>query len=385
MDVLIVERDGLVAEVIADALAGGGIVSFILHDEADAFAIPQDEAPQVVITGMNRRGEDLNGLAVARRLRSRWPALAVVYMAALWPVRLQRHALSFRERFLAKPVHIAKLIATVREQRCRKFEHWRLSLAAVVGDQGDIEERQYEKERLAAHRRLWFSLSAVGGGSRPHLSLRRQRAPQRLFQQFDQTDWNGTRPPRIDGNRSGPVHCPKWMSRPCAAGRLLSVAWPRSSPTSRWTTACWIWPPHTKIRQRRSRRPGNDRATLWFWLSRQPSSVQRAFVATHRCGDTGALDRRCLPGSISAPVEAAVVLPDFNAAGLSRVRCAVAVSGLDRLRQSGGRDVHAAHDPSGVVQAIVAKLGHHQTPFQIGAVAVLSAAVIVLTPARRDM
>ena len=59
MDVLIVERDGLVAEVIADALADGGIVSFILHDEADAFAIPQDEAPQVVITGMNRRGEDL--------------------------------------------------------------------------------------------------------------------------------------------------------------------------------------------------------------------------------------------------------------------------------------------------------------------------------------
>jgi DNA-binding response OmpR family regulator len=64
---------------------------------------------------MNRRGEDLNGLAVARRLRSRWPALAVVYMAALWPVRLQRRALSFRERFLPKPVHIAKLIATVRE------------------------------------------------------------------------------------------------------------------------------------------------------------------------------------------------------------------------------------------------------------------------------
>ena len=115
MDVLIVEHDGLVAEVIADALADGGIVSFILHDEADAFAIPQDEAPQVVITGMNRSGEDLNGLAVARRLRSRWPALAVVYMAALWPAWLQRRALSFRERFLSKPVHIAKLTATVRE------------------------------------------------------------------------------------------------------------------------------------------------------------------------------------------------------------------------------------------------------------------------------
>jgi DNA-binding response OmpR family regulator len=115
MDVLIVERDELVAEVIADALADGGIGSVILHDEADAFAIPGDDVPRVVITGMNRRGEDLNGLAVARRLRSRWPALAVVYMAALWPARLQRRALSFRERFLAKPLHIAKLTATVRE------------------------------------------------------------------------------------------------------------------------------------------------------------------------------------------------------------------------------------------------------------------------------
>jgi hypothetical protein len=52
---------------------------------------------------------------MSREAALSWPALAVVYMAALWPVRLQRRALSFRERFLPKPVHIAKLIATVRE------------------------------------------------------------------------------------------------------------------------------------------------------------------------------------------------------------------------------------------------------------------------------
>jgi DNA-binding response OmpR family regulator len=115
MDVLIVERDALVAEVLADALADGGIDAVILHDEADAFVIPGDDVPRVVITGMNRRGEDLNGLAVARRLRSRWPALAVIYMAALWPARLQRRALSFRDRFIPKPVRIARLTATVRE------------------------------------------------------------------------------------------------------------------------------------------------------------------------------------------------------------------------------------------------------------------------------
>jgi hypothetical protein len=57
----------------------------------------------VVITGINRYGEDLQGLEAARSLRSRWPCLGVVYMAALWPVRLRRQALGIRERFVTKP------------------------------------------------------------------------------------------------------------------------------------------------------------------------------------------------------------------------------------------------------------------------------------------
>jgi hypothetical protein len=48
-------------------------------------------------------------------MRVRCPRLAVVFMAALWPVKLHRCALGIRERFLTKPVAMAKLVRTVRE------------------------------------------------------------------------------------------------------------------------------------------------------------------------------------------------------------------------------------------------------------------------------
>jgi hypothetical protein len=50
-----------------------------------------------------------------RTIRARRPALSVVYLAALWPLALCRRALDAKERFLSKPVHVAKLVSTVRE------------------------------------------------------------------------------------------------------------------------------------------------------------------------------------------------------------------------------------------------------------------------------
>ena len=63
----------------------------------------------------NRRSEDMKGLYFARAMRVRCPWLAVVFMAALWPVRLHQCALGIRERFLTKPVAMLKLVRTVRE------------------------------------------------------------------------------------------------------------------------------------------------------------------------------------------------------------------------------------------------------------------------------
>ena len=81
-----------------------------------ALALPPDNAPLVVITGMNRgHSEDLTGLKFADAMRRKWPALGVVYLAALWPVRLHRCALAARDRFLAKPVSVTDMVRTVRE------------------------------------------------------------------------------------------------------------------------------------------------------------------------------------------------------------------------------------------------------------------------------
>jgi DNA-binding response OmpR family regulator len=115
MDVLIVERDELLAEVIAAALIDDGITVTVVSDEQRALAIFAETGPHVVITGMNRSNEDMKGLAAAHTLRARWPAVGVVFMAALWPARLCRNALSARDRFLTKPVRMATMTHAVRE------------------------------------------------------------------------------------------------------------------------------------------------------------------------------------------------------------------------------------------------------------------------------
>ena len=112
---LIVERDPMVAEVLADALADVGITADITADEDQAIADCHGSGARVVITGINRRGEDMKGMQFGRAIRARCPFLSVVYLAALWPVAMSRRALGVRERFLSKPVHVTKLASTVRE------------------------------------------------------------------------------------------------------------------------------------------------------------------------------------------------------------------------------------------------------------------------------
>jgi DNA-binding response OmpR family regulator len=115
MDVLIVERDELIASVLADALSEDGIDTATVSDEDEALIACRAQTPRVIITGINRRDEDMKGLGLGRSLQKRWPWLSVVYLAALWPFRLQRGALGIRERFLTKPVAMRSLVGTVRE------------------------------------------------------------------------------------------------------------------------------------------------------------------------------------------------------------------------------------------------------------------------------
>jgi DNA-binding NtrC family response regulator len=115
MDVLIVERDELVGSLLVDTLDAGGISAAVVSDKA-ALELQLDDAPHVVITGMNRgHDEDLTGLQIVSAMRSKWPRLCAVYLASLWPLRLRRERLAARERFLAKPVCLTQMIGTVRE------------------------------------------------------------------------------------------------------------------------------------------------------------------------------------------------------------------------------------------------------------------------------
>ena len=52
MDVLIIERDVMLAAVLADSLAEDGVATVILRDDKEALALPQRSVPRVVITGI---------------------------------------------------------------------------------------------------------------------------------------------------------------------------------------------------------------------------------------------------------------------------------------------------------------------------------------------
>jgi hypothetical protein len=92
-----------------------GISASVASDE-EALKLPLGDAPQVVITGLNRgHDEDLTGLKVISAIRSKWPQICVLYLAALWPARLHREVLTVRERLLTKPVRLGQVIRIVRE------------------------------------------------------------------------------------------------------------------------------------------------------------------------------------------------------------------------------------------------------------------------------
>jgi hypothetical protein len=88
MDVLIV--DELMGPMLAETLDAEGISAAVASDE-EALKLPPKDAPQVVITGINRgHNEDLTGFRVISALRRTWPTFCVIYVAALWPGRLRR-------------------------------------------------------------------------------------------------------------------------------------------------------------------------------------------------------------------------------------------------------------------------------------------------------
>jgi DNA-binding response OmpR family regulator len=115
MNVLLIERDELIAELLATALAEEGIEAAILDDDRQALQLCEPNVPQVVITSINRLGEDMAGWRLVQTMRRRCPLVGAIYMAAVWPSRLCRCALGLRERFLPKTFPLRQLMGKVRE------------------------------------------------------------------------------------------------------------------------------------------------------------------------------------------------------------------------------------------------------------------------------
>jgi DNA-binding NtrC family response regulator len=83
MDVLIIERDEQMGLVLADTLDGEGI-SFAVTSDEEALKLPPDDAPRMVVTGLNRSHyEDQRGLDMVSAMRRKWPHLCALYLAAL--------------------------------------------------------------------------------------------------------------------------------------------------------------------------------------------------------------------------------------------------------------------------------------------------------------
>jgi DNA-binding response OmpR family regulator len=115
MDVLIIERDEQMGLVLADTLDGEGI-SFAVASDEEALNLPSDDAPRVIVTGLNRgHYEDQRGLDMVSAMRRKWPQLCALYLAALWPAHLRDGKLAAGERFLTKPVRLAQMTDTVHE------------------------------------------------------------------------------------------------------------------------------------------------------------------------------------------------------------------------------------------------------------------------------
>ena len=117
MDVLLVEDEPSIRELLAEDMADAGLdvaeaPSAEVALETVNAAGEAGRSPCVFVTDVNLGG-GMDGLALAREVRRRWPEVGVVYVTGR-PSKLDGHALGARERFLPKPFAPAALVRAVR-------------------------------------------------------------------------------------------------------------------------------------------------------------------------------------------------------------------------------------------------------------------------------
>jgi two-component system cell cycle sensor histidine kinase/response regulator CckA len=108
--VLLVEDEPAVREFTERALSHAGFHVTSVSSAEEAAALAADERPDLLITDLLLPGA--NGLALASRLRERWPDLPVLFVSGYPHSAVLRRGLDVpAEAFLSKPFGISELAA----------------------------------------------------------------------------------------------------------------------------------------------------------------------------------------------------------------------------------------------------------------------------------
>jgi len=117
--VLVIEDDGLVRASVADLLQDEGMeVDAVSNAEDALILLASGQDCDVLVTDINL-GVGLDGLALADNVRSRYPAISVVFVSGRPEAP---EGMSRRDRFLAKPFTARQLVAVIGQLAQRPIE-----------------------------------------------------------------------------------------------------------------------------------------------------------------------------------------------------------------------------------------------------------------------
>jgi DNA-binding response OmpR family regulator len=111
VDVLLVEDDELIRDILGEALNEAGLDTVRSPTAEQALELMGAEAPRVMVTDINL-GAGMDGLALGRAARLRFPGLPIVYISGRYA---EVSGLRQDERFLPKPFPASALLRTIAE------------------------------------------------------------------------------------------------------------------------------------------------------------------------------------------------------------------------------------------------------------------------------
>lgn len=113
--ILLVEDEAPLRRMVERLLARAGRTVAAVDSAEAALALVEGEGPPPAALVSDVAMPGMDGLALARRLRSRWPALPVLLLSGYAEVTLGEDLEGQGIRFLAKPFEPAALVAAVAE------------------------------------------------------------------------------------------------------------------------------------------------------------------------------------------------------------------------------------------------------------------------------